>query len=175
MKKYLITLVALASITIVKAQDNILPASAYSGFTYIKNGTVHTGTGTVLQNTSILIKNGKIENIAADIPMPTGDVRMVDATGMQVYPGFIISNTTIGLREIGSQVKGSNDYNELGELNPNVKSVVAYNTESCIRLYIDYFFQLLQTRSIPCSFYLNPFPALYQIIWKKLSYTDSKR
>ena len=132
MKKYLITLVALASITIVKAQDNISPASAYSGFTFIKNGTVHTGTGMVLPNTSILIKNGKIENIAADIAMPAGDVRLVDATGMQVYPGFIMSNTTIGLREIASQVKGSNDYNELGELNPNVKSVVAYNTESKI-------------------------------------------
>jgi hypothetical protein len=57
---------------------------------------------------------------------------MVDATGMQVYPGFILSNTTIGLREIGSQVKGSNDFNEIGELNPNVRSIVAYNTASKI-------------------------------------------
>ncbi len=114
------------------AQDNISPAANYTGITFIKNATVHTGTGTVLTNTSVLISNGKIEKIGTDVTALAGDVRVVDATGMQVYPGFILSNTTIGLREIGSQVRGSNDFNELGELNPNVKSIVAYNTASKI-------------------------------------------
>ncbi len=132
MKKYIIILSSLAFCSVLKAQDNISPAVSYKGFTFIKNGTIHTGTGLVLINTSILINNGKIEKVGADLTAPTGTVNVVDATGMQVYPGFILSNTNIGLREIGSQVKGSNDFNELGEFNPNVKSIVAYNTASKI-------------------------------------------
>lgn len=132
MKKYITIIVAFISCIGATAQDNISPAASYKGITFIKNGTIHTGTGAVLANTSILINNGKIEKIGADVTAPSGDVRVVDASGMQVYPGFILSNTTIGLREIGSQVRGSNDFNELGELNPNVKSIVAYNTASKI-------------------------------------------
>ena len=131
MKKFLLIIFAFSAYA-ANAQDNISPAANYKGLTFIKNGTIHTGTGAVLANTSILINNGKIEKIGTDVTAPTGDVRVVDATGMQVYPGFILSNTTIGLREIGSQVRGSNDFNELGELNPNVKSIVAYNTASKI-------------------------------------------
>ena len=131
MKKFLLIIFAFSAYA-ANAQDNISPAANYKGLTFIKNGTVHTGTGAVLTNTSILINNGKIEKIGTDVTAPAGDVRVVDATGMQVYPGFILSNTTIGLREIGSQVRGSNDFNELGELNPNVKSIVAYNTASKI-------------------------------------------
>ena len=131
MKKFLLIIFAFSAYA-ATAQDNISPAANYKGLTFIKNGTVHTGTGAVLANTSILINNGKIEKIGTDVTAPAGDVRIVDATGMQVYPGFILSNTTIGLREIGSQVRGSNDFNELGELNPNVKSIVAYNTASKI-------------------------------------------
>ena len=132
MKKYLIIIFTISISIVVKAQDNISPAKPYTGVTIIKNATVHTGTGVVLNNSSIQIKNGKIEKIGNDISGDFATVRIVDATGMHVYPGFILSNTNIGLREIASQVKGSNDYNELGELNPNIKSIVAYNTDSKI-------------------------------------------
>ena len=132
MKKYLIIFLALSIGIIATAQDNMSPAKPQTGTIFVKNATVHTGTGAVLNNTSIQITNGKIEKIGTDITAPSGDVKMVDATGMQVYPGFILSNTTIGLREIASQVRGSNDFNEIGELNPNVRSIVAYNTASKI-------------------------------------------
>ncbi len=132
MKKYLIIIFTTSISFAIKAQDNISPAKAYTGVTIITNATVHTGTGLVLNNTSIQINNGKIEKISNDISGAFPTARVVDATGMHVYPGFILSNTNIGLREIASQVKGSNDYNELGELNPNIKSIVAYNTDSKI-------------------------------------------
>jgi imidazolonepropionase-like amidohydrolase len=131
MKKYLLLLSVLANTNSLFAQDNISPAKKYEGVTIIKNGTVHTGTGEVLQNTTIQIRNGKIEKIGRDISIPA-DAQVTDATGMQVYPGFILPNCNIGLREIASQVKGTNDYNELGDLNPNVKSIVAYNADSKI-------------------------------------------
>ena len=132
MKKYLIIIFTLSITFIANAQDNISPAKPYAGTIIIKNGTVHTGTGTVLNNTSIQINNGKIENIGTDISGDFAAAKIIDATGMHIYPGFIMSNTTTGLKEIANQVKGSNDYEELGELNPNVRSIVAYNADSKI-------------------------------------------
>ena len=38
----------------------------------------------------------------------------------------------VGLKEIGSGVRGSNDYTEIGDYNPSVRSIVAYNTDSKI-------------------------------------------
>jgi imidazolonepropionase-like amidohydrolase len=99
---------------------------------FIKNGTVHVGNGQVLENTTIQINNGKIEKIGANLPIPADDVKVYDAAGKHVYPGLIMSNTNTGLKEIGSGVRGSNDFSEIGDMNPNVKSIVAYNSESKI-------------------------------------------
>ena len=131
MKKYIIILITMLVANVAMAQDNISPAKFYAGVTVIKNGNVHTGTGAVLPNTSILIRNGKIEKIGTDIVAPA-DAVVTDAAGMQVYPGFILSNTITGLKEIANQAKGTSDYSELGELNPNVRSIIAYNTDSKI-------------------------------------------
>ncbi len=114
------------------AQETIYPAPAYKGLLFIKNGTVHTGNGQILENTTIQVNNGKIEKIGSNLPIPAGDVKVFDATGKHVYPGLILSNTSTGLKEIGSQVRGSNDFRELGEMNPNIQAIVAYNAESKI-------------------------------------------
>ncbi len=132
MKKYIIIIVSLVSGLSGFAQETIYPAPAYKGLLFIKNGTVHTGNGQVLENTTIQVNNGKIEKIGSNLPIPAGDVKVVDATGKHVYPGLILSNTSTGLKEIGSQVRGSNDFRELGEMNPNIQSIVAYNAESKI-------------------------------------------
>ena len=132
MKKYISFICALAIGFSSHAQETIYPAPEYKGLLFIKNGTVHVGNGQVLENTTIQVSNGKIEKMGVNLPVPMDDVKVFDATGKHVYPGLILSNTTIGLREIASQVRGTNDFRELGELNPNVKSIVAYNTDSRI-------------------------------------------
>lgn len=131
MKKILliITIISLNKISV--GQDNISPAPFFTGVSFIKNATVHTATGQVLQNTSIQINNGKIEKISGNLIAPSNAV-ITDATGMHVYPGFILANSIVGLKEIANQVKGTNDYYEIGELNPNVNSIVAYNADSKI-------------------------------------------
>jgi imidazolonepropionase-like amidohydrolase len=54
---------------------------------------------------------------------------LIDATGKHVYPGFIAPNSTLGLVEIDA-VRQSDDEDELGEMLPHVRSLVAYNAES---------------------------------------------
>ena len=132
MKKILMIASTMVLMAGVFAQDNMHPAEAYKGRLVITNGTVHTGTGQVLVNTNVEINNGKIEKLSTGTVANQAGTITVDATGKHVYPGLILANTTIGLREIGSQVKGSNDFREIGDLNANIKSIVAYNADSKI-------------------------------------------
>jgi imidazolonepropionase-like amidohydrolase len=113
-----------------KSQDDIYPVPA-AGIIFITNATIHVGNGQVISNGTIKINNGKIEQVGVNITVAT-DAKIVDAKGKQVYPGLILPITDVGLKEIGSGVRGSNDYTEIGDYNPSVRSIVAYNTDSKI-------------------------------------------
>ena len=54
----------------------------------IKNGTVITVTKGTLQNTDVLIENGKIARIGQNLAVPAG-AEVYDATGKYVMPGII--------------------------------------------------------------------------------------
>ena len=62
----------------------------------IKNGTVITITGDNLENTDVLISNGKIRQIGKDLSGPTG-IKTIDATGQFVMPGIIDAHSHIAL------------------------------------------------------------------------------
>jgi len=94
----------------------------------IKNDTVHTGEGTVMENATIVIENGKITALGKDVKIPAG-AEVTDAAGKHVYPGLVLPASTLGLQEI-SAVRASNDTREIGDMNPNIRSIVAYNTDS---------------------------------------------
>lgn len=130
MKQYISSIIALALSCSAWAQETVYPAPEYKGLLFIKNGNVHVGNGQVLPGTTIQINNGKIEKLGSNLPIPMDDVKVIDATGKEVYPGLITSHTNIGIREINGGVRGSNDYRELGEWNPEVESIVAYNADS---------------------------------------------
>lgn len=111
------------------AQENVYPARENNGVTYITNATIHVGNGQVIENGTIQIKNGKIEKVGKDIQVPANDASVTDAKGKHVYPGLILPTSTLGLVEI-SAVRASADVREIGDLNPNVRSIVAYNADS---------------------------------------------
>ncbi len=128
--KRLFFLAILVSLTVaIHAQSNVLPGAPQKGLMYIKNATIHVGNGTVIENGIIQIRDGKIEKVGKDIVIPAGESNVVDAKGNQVYPGLILPVTTLGLIEIGA-VRASNDSREIGDMNPSVRSIVAYNTDS---------------------------------------------
>ena len=94
----------------------------------LQGATIHTVTSGVIQNGTILFENGVITAVGVDVQIPDG-ARVVDATGKHVYPGLIDAYSTVGIAEIGA-VDVSNDVNELGDFNPNVRADVAVNAES---------------------------------------------
>ena len=130
MKKiFFFTQIIFLFVAVANAQDDVYPAPAQKGTFYITNATIHVGNGTIINNGIIKITDGKIAEVGSNIAT-SGEV--IDAKGKQVYPGLILSETDLGLKEIANAVRGSNDYQELGEWNPNVQSAVAYNTDSKI-------------------------------------------
>ena len=111
------------------SQANVLPAPAQKGVMYVKNATIHVGNGTVIENGIIQVKDGKIEKVGKDITVPASGAEVIDAKGKHIYPGLILPSSNLGLVEISS-VKASSDAREMGDMNPNVRSIVAYNTDS---------------------------------------------
>ena len=55
--------------------------------------------------------------------------KVIDASGKHVYPGFIAPAKSLGLIEINA-VRATNDQDEIGDLIPHVRSLIAYNAES---------------------------------------------
>ncbi|MFH6965142.1 amidohydrolase family protein [Flavobacterium plurextorum] len=118
-----------ASVSIYAQQ---IPAPKQTKSVLILNATAHLGNGTVIQNSVIGFKDGKITLVAdaTTIRLAANAYdTTIDASGKHVYPGFIAPNTTLGLVEIDA-VKSSDDEEEIGSFNPNVRSIIAYNSES---------------------------------------------
>ncbi|MFN3666622.1 MAG: amidohydrolase family protein [Sediminibacterium sp.] len=112
------------------AQDDVYPAAKQAKKTAITNTTVHVGNGTVIENGTVVFDNGKITYAGAASSAPSAETT-IDGKGKHVYPGIILPASNLGLIEI-SGVRGSTDVNEIGELNPSVRSIVAYKAESIV-------------------------------------------
>ena len=130
MKKILWSCLLSIALLPAGAQEVIYPAKEFKGKTFVTNGTIHVGNGTVIENGTIVISNGKITSVGAGASSPGSDTRVIDAKGKHVYPGLILANTDIGLKEIANGVRASNDHTELGEFNSNIRAITAYNTDS---------------------------------------------
>jgi len=94
--------------------------------------TIHIGNGELIENGTMHIKNGMIVAIenapsANAINDPTAIV--INAKGKHIYPGLIAPYSRLGLEEVEA-VRATLDYREVGELNPNVRALISYNTDS---------------------------------------------
>ena len=106
------------------------PAPKQSGDITLTGGFAHIGNGKVIENSLIFITDGKITGVydATTTKRPLkGEIIKID--GQHVYPGFIAPDTTLGLVEI-SAVRATEDQDEIGEYNPHIEAIVAYNAES---------------------------------------------
>ncbi len=131
MKKFIYQFVALSlASTAALAQATISPAKAQSETMAIVGGTIHVGNGKVIENGTIVFTKGKITSVTEGNIAPQG-ATIVQASGKQIYPGFIAPNNALGLVEVES-VRATRDAQETGVINPHVRSIIAYNAESRI-------------------------------------------
>ncbi|MBS1810022.1 MAG: amidohydrolase family protein [Acidobacteria bacterium] len=97
-----------------------------TGVYAIRNAKIVTVTGATIDKGTVVIRDGKIAEVGANVSVP-GNAKVIDATGLSVYPGLIDSNTILGLSEVAQGAPGTVDTTEIGDFNPNMKALTAVN------------------------------------------------
>lgn len=108
-----------------------LPTGAQSpqATTYaIKGGKIFTLAGAPIEHGTLIIRDGKIAAVGVSVEIPA-DAQVIDATGLEVYPGLFDPVTQIGLNEV-SAVSATVDISELGDFNPELVAATAVNPAS---------------------------------------------
>ncbi len=124
MYKFFIILIIISSTLIAQNKKRVL----------LMNGVAHLGNGLVLENSLIAFSDGKID-LVADARLTRIDISKFDTTinlyGKHIYPGLIAPNCILGLQE-AEAVRQTSDYAEVGDYNPHIRSLIAFNVESKI-------------------------------------------
>lgn len=94
----------------------------------ITNARIIPVVGGEIPKGTILIKDGLIAAIGADVEVPPG-AEVVDATGLRAYPGMIDGYSSLGLVEI-SGVAATVDNRETGRINPQARALEAVRYDS---------------------------------------------
>ncbi len=131
MKNIYILLVAIIGL-ITNANAQQIPANKQTKSILILNGFAHLGNGKIIENSAIGFKEGKIILVAdaKTVKLSSGAFDItIDATGKHIYPGFIAPNSTLGLVEVDA-VKSSDDESEIGDMNPHIRSIIAFSADS---------------------------------------------
>ena len=98
----------------------------------LSKATVHIGNGEVLNQGLVGIVGDEImlvENALAYTYERDEWDTIIDLKGQHLYPGFIAPNSKLGLTEINA-VRATNDYDEVGAMNPHVRALIAFNAAS---------------------------------------------
>ena len=77
---------------------------------------------------TIVIRDGIIASVGANVAVPAGAQQLIDAAGADVYPGFINARSTLGLADPGAG--GFDDTDEILDFNPQLRPQVAFHNDS---------------------------------------------
>lgn len=111
----------------------------------ITNARVHTMTGPALERATVVIRDGRIAAVGANVTIPA-NARVIDAAGKVVTPGFLDSSTRLGVVEVGA-VSGTADarvnndditaaFNPADGLDPFSSPVAVTRTEGITRAVV---------------------------------------
>ncbi len=128
MKKitYILSLIMACVILVAQAQS----PKGKTGTFALTNASVQTVTKGIIQNGTVVISQGKIQAVGANVTIPQG-AEVIDCKGQWVYPGMIDGGTRLGLVEVNS-VARTVDYNEVGDIVPQMKALTAINPNSAL-------------------------------------------
>lgn len=99
-----------------------VPAEPVPGLFAIAGGVVHPVSSEPIPGGVVVVRDGKIEAVGADIAVPTG-AEVIDATGKSVIPGIIESHSHMGFKMLNLPATGSNNNELSGPINAHVRAV----------------------------------------------------
>lgn len=123
-----LALLCVAAVATPALATSIVPARAQQGAVLLNDATLHTVSAGVLEQTDLLMVDGKIAAIGKDLTAPAG-ASVVELQGKHVYPGLIALANQLGLVEIEA-VRATDDTHEVTDTNPDVRAQVAYDAQS---------------------------------------------
>jgi imidazolonepropionase-like amidohydrolase len=118
-------LLVLVSAPPAAAQNHSAASSAVYA---IKGAKIFTLAGAPIDNGTVVIRDGKIAAVGVTVQIPA-HAKIIDASGLLVYPGMFDAATQIGLEEVPA-VKATMDTVETGLFNPDVTAATAFNADS---------------------------------------------
>ena len=119
----LIFLLYFISSPLVRGQSQASP-----GVYAITHAKIFTLAGSPVEDGTLVIRDGKIAAVGSSVEVPAG-AQVIDAKGLQVYPGMFDAVTQMGLSEIGA-VSATVDTTEAGNYNPDVVAATAVSPSS---------------------------------------------
>lgn len=134
MKKIILLLLTIFSFNLYSQVPE--PVSEQKDHIILFNGIIHDSRfGGYTQYGWVSFKDGKIDEVRKldnqTVPAEYYDQNtiLIDLDGKHVYPGLILPNSKVGLEDI-SAVRATVDHTEIGDINSNIRSLIAYNTDS---------------------------------------------
>ena len=159
----------LSLLTLPLHASDILPATKQSAPVAIVGATVHPVSSEPITNGVIVLRDGKIAAVGADVAIPD-NATIIKAKGRHVYPSLIDSFSNMGLVEINS-IRATRDFAEVGEINPNAKAQIAVNPDSEI-IPVTRSNGVLLAHTVPSSGIISGQSALLQLdgwTWEDLT------
>ena len=98
------------------------------------NATAHIGNGRVIEESLVVINKNKIETVSETRNIKvnyTSYDTVIDLSGKHIYPALISVNNVLGLHD-AEAIRATRDYSEIGNINPHIRSLIAYNTDNII-------------------------------------------
>jgi imidazolonepropionase-like amidohydrolase len=89
----------------------------------LTHAKIFTLSGSPIEDGTLVIRDGKIAAVGANVEVPAG-AQVIDAKGLQIYPGLFDPITQMGMSEI-SAVNATVDTTETGAYNPDVVAATA--------------------------------------------------
>lgn len=124
-----LAIVALTALPAFAQLGSHNPLPGARGTYAIRNARIVTVSGPVIERGTIVIADGKIAAVGADVAVPAS-ATSIDAAGHSVYPGMMDAGTTMGLEEIPQGAASTVDVAEVGSFNPNAQAIYGINPHS---------------------------------------------
>jgi imidazolonepropionase-like amidohydrolase len=120
----IVPMMAAACCFCLSASGQSQPPSTYA----LTHAKIFTLAGAPIEDGTLVIRDGKIAAVGANVEVPAGAL-VIDAKGLQIYPGLFDPITQMGLSEI-SAVNSTVDSTETGAYNPDVVAATAVSPSS---------------------------------------------
>ena len=92
----------------------------------VRGGRVHDAIHPEPQQIDLLLENGRIVAMGYELNVPA-DIAVLDAAGLDIFPGFVDAHTHIGLDGYGIGYEGC-DYNEMNDIwTPQLRAIDGIN------------------------------------------------